>query len=34
MTPLHWLAYWGDYRGVLAALYYYKSHIEIKTKLW
>jgi len=28
---LHWLAYWGDYRAILAALYYYKSHIDVKT---
>jgi len=28
MTPLHWLAFWGDYRAMFVALKRIKPHLE------
>ncbi len=34
MTPLHWLAYWGDYRATIVYLKKNKSHLEAKTTIF
>lgn len=34
MTPLHWLAYWGDYRATFVYLKKNKSHLEAKTTIF
>ena len=31
MTPLHWLAYWGDYWAMLVALNKNKTHLKAQT---
>ena len=28
MTPLHWLAFWGDYRSLFVALKRMKPYLE------
>ena len=30
MTPLHWLAFWGDYRATCVMLKLNKPHLEAK----
>jgi len=34
MTPLHWLAFWGDYRAMFLALNRIKPHLEADTNLF
>jgi hypothetical protein len=33
-TPLHWLAYWGDYRATLVMLKKNKPHLDAKSSLF
>lgn len=34
MTPLHWLAFWGDYRATSVLLKLNKAHLEAKTSFF